>query len=259
MRGKFVHSCDINYDYAHKKLLIMGMYKNKFNGHVNGVYYTEMDAVDNELNQIKTTAFPEELLELVKKDGFASTKSSDPGLLLPYTVASVVFRNDGSIDYLLEYQLLKIITTYNGHTSNTYYQYTYGTVVDAHFKDGVAGFVRIPKYQVELNTHELLSFYPVLSNDKLILLYNDDKDNAEKDINKSPDKIKSFKSSVFMAASIDANNKLNRDIVINAKESDGFGTMVSTMQKIDNQSVVFTQKLLKLFSTKTRFGTLEIK
>ena len=259
MHDKFVHSCDINYDYAHKKLLIMGMYKNKFNGQISGTYYSELNPVDNELNQIKTTAFPDELLELVKKDGFASTKSSDPGLKLPYTVANVIFREDGSIDYLLEYQLLKIVTTSNGRTTTTYYEYIYGTIVDAHFKDGQASFVRIPKYQVEINKPDLLSFYPVLSNNKLILLYNDDKDNAEKDIAKSPDKIKAFKSAVLMAATIDANSNLTRDIIVNAKESDGYATMVPVMQRIDNKSVVFTQKLLKLFSTKTRFGTLEIK
>ncbi|MDI9320523.1 MAG: hypothetical protein QM530_08640 [Phycisphaerales bacterium] len=257
--GKFVHSSDIIFNAKTNKVSIIGMYKNKNNGHVNGVYYTEMDAETNELTKTKITAFPQSMVELIKKDGFASKKESDPGLFIPYVALDPIIRENGSIDYLLEYRLLSIITYSNGKTTYTVVRYTYGTAVDAHFQDENVTFTRIPKHQIEEGDNSLLSFYPLMYHNKLILLYNDDKDNVDKELEKSPDAISNFKKSVLMAASIDENNKLSRDIIMDAKKSDNFVTRIPKIQKIDDNTLIFTQARIKLMSTKTRYGTLTIK
>jgi hypothetical protein len=257
--GKFVHSSDIIFNQITNKVSIIGMYKNKNNGHVNGVYYSEMDAETNELSKVKNTPFPQTMVELIKKDGFASKKESDPGLFIPYVALDPIIRENGSIDYLLEYKLLTIVTYNNGKTSYTVYRYKYGTAIDAHFQNETVTFTRIPKYQMEDNDNSFLSFYPLLFGNKLILLYNDDKDNAEKDLSKSPDAISNFKKSVLMAASIDENNQLSRDIIMDVRDSDDYVTKIPKIQKIDNNTLIFTQAKAKVMSTKTRFGTLSIK
>lgn len=257
--GKFVHSSDIVYNKKTGKAVIMGMYKNKHNGHVNGVYYSELDAESNSFTNIKSTAFPQTMVELIKKDGFASKKESDPGLFIPYMALNPIIRNDGSIDYLLEYRLLTMVTMSTGRSTYTFPRYRYGTVVDAHFTDGAVTFTRIPKYQIEDHLNDLLSVYPLLYGNKLILLYNDDKDNADKELSKSPDAITNFKKAVLMAASIDENNKLSRDIIMDVKGSDDYITNIKLVEKIDNNTLIITQKKMKMMSTKTRYGTLSIK
>lgn len=257
--GKFVHSSDIIFNAKTNKVSIIGMYKNKNNGHVNGVYYAEMDPETNELSKTKNTPFPQSMVELIKKDGFASKKESDPGLFIPYVALDPIIRENGSIDYLLEYRLLTLITYSNGKSTYTVMRYKYGTAIDAHFQDDQVTFIRIPKYQIEDNDNSLLSFYPLIYQNKLILLYNDDKDNAEKDLEKSPDAITNFKKAVLMAASIDENNNLTRDIIMDVKKSDDYVTRIPKIQKIDNNTLIFTQAKMKAMSTKTRYGTLSIK
>lgn len=257
--GKFVHSNDIIFNHKTGKICMLGMYKNKYNGHVNGVYYSELNPETNELLNTKSTAFTQELVELVKKDRFASKKESDPGLSISYVGLDPVIRDNGSVDYLMEYRLLEIITRMVGKTYYSFPRYTYGTIVDAHFDNGKVAFTRVPKYQQEDNDNTLLSFYPYLYQNKLILLYNDDKDNAEKDLSKSPDAISNFKRAVLMAASIDDNNNMSRDIIMDVKSSDDFITNMKLVQKIDNNTLIFTQNKMKAMSSKTRYGTMTIK
>lgn len=256
---KFVHSSDITFNDKTNKVIILGMYKNKHNGNINGVYYAELDPENNSINNIKKTAFNESLVELVKKDGFASKKESDPGLFIPYTGIKTIIRENGSIDYLMEYRLLTIITYSNGRSSYTVYRYKYGTIVDAYINNGNISFIRVPKYQVQDNGTNLLSFYPTMYKNKLIMLYNDDKDNAEKDLAKSPDAISNFKRAVLMAASIDENGQLSRDILMDVKSSDDFITNINHIQDIDPNTLIFTQTKMKMMSSKTRFGTMSIK
>lgn len=257
--GKFVHSSDIIFNKNTGKVSIIGMYKNKHNGHVNGVFYTELDAESLELNKTKTTPFPQSMVESIKKDGYASKKESDPGLKIPYMALDPIIRENGSIDYLLEYRLLTIVTYSNGKTSYQVYRYQYGTLVDAHFTGSDVKFTRIPKSQIEDNDNSLLSAYPILFGNKLMLLYNDDKDNADKELDKSPDVISNFKKSVLMMASVDENDQLSRDIIMDVKNSDNYVTNISKIQKIDKNTLIFTQIKAKALSSKTRFGTINIK
>lgn len=256
---KFVHSSELIYNHKNGLIEVAGMYKSKHNGNINGIFHAQLDPATNTFKKLpQTSAFPYEMVELLKKDRFASKKESDPGLFIPFTGIDPLVREDGSIDYLMEYRLLTAVTVSNGRTSYTYLQYTYGSIVNAHIKDGSVSFTRIPKFQVQTNGAQLLSFYPIEYHNKLLLLYNDDKDNAEKSIDKAPDAIQNFRKSVMMAAVIDEGDKLTRNIITDVKSSDNFITNFKLMEKITPNSYSITQYRLK-GSMHTRFGTLTIQ
>jgi len=256
---KFVHSSEIIFNNKTNKIVVLGTYKNRHNGNVNGVYYGALDPAKDELSSLKKTPFPAAMVELLKKDGFASKKESDPGLLVSYLGVDTRIRDNGGIDYLLEYRRATLVTYYNGKTTYTILRHRYGSIVDAHFKDETASFTRIPKIQTQDNASNLLSFYPIVSGNKLILLYNDDDDNATRDLDRSPDDITNFRKAVLMAATIDENGKLQRDIVMDTKKSDNYITNINLVQHIDPQTLIFTQTKAKSLSSKTRYGTMTIK
>lgn len=158
----------------------------------------------------------------------------------------------------MEYRLVMVVTVSNGRTSYQYLRYNYGTIVNAHIKNESVAFTRIPKNQIELNTAKLVSFYPIVHQNKLMLLYNDDKDNAEKPLEKAPDAVEQFRKSVMMAAIIDEEDKLSRNIIIDVKSSDNFITNFKLMQKITPKTYSITQYRIK-GALRTRFGTLSIQ
>lgn len=104
----------------------------------------------------------------------------------------------------------------------------------------------------------MLSFYPIVYHNKVLLLYNDNKDNAEKSIDKAPDAIQNFRKSVMMAALLDENDQLSRNIITDVKSSDNFITNFKLMEKISPNTYSITQYRLK-GSLHTRFGTLKVE
>lgn len=263
--GKHIHSCDIIYDSGHKKTYLMGCYKAKQDGNLLGVYSIDFNLDNNEMSAVQLSAFPKELIGNIETDGFASTKESDPGLYGQFAKANVAFRDDGSVDYLLEYQISKS-TVKNDH-ANPYQTglnpvtYTYGTIVDVRFRNGTAGFVRIPKTQIQDYNKDMVSFFPVCQNNKLILFYNDNRANVDRDLSKAPKEVsgaEGIRGATLMQATLDENNNLSREIILDAKESEEWATMIDFMQKIDPKTVVFTQRHMRRYSNKTRFGKLEL-
>lgn len=65
---KFVHSSDLLFNAKNGLIEIAGMYKNRHNGNINGIFHAQLDPASNTFaKQPQTTAFPESLVEAVKK------------------------------------------------------------------------------------------------------------------------------------------------------------------------------------------------
>jgi hypothetical protein len=76
----------------------------------------------------------------------------------------------------------------------------------------------LPKLQHTANTSLYSSFKAVSLNNKLVLFYNDDRDNVERDLEKKPDDMVKFDKSVLAMATIDQKNNLARSVVYNHRE-----------------------------------------
>jgi hypothetical protein len=258
--NQFIQGTKLTFD-KNGTITVAGLYKRKHNGNVNGAFYAVFDGATAEVKNPKMAAFPPEMITLVDKDNFGSDKDSDPGLYPGFRIMYIMNRNNGSVDLISEYFRMDIVTEYNPNTGRTtsYPRYNYGDIINTNIdRDGKAVFTRIPKNQKLSYAPIFLGFYPILYKDKLVLLYNDDKDNLERDIEKKPDDISNFKRSVFLAATIDAKGNVSRQSIYSHKDED-YITMPMHIAKISDTKYLIVSDLLKLFKRRTRFGVMEVK
>lgn len=92
----------------------------------------------------------------------------------------------------------------------------------------------------------------------LILFYNVDRDNVEKDLSKKLDRINNFKRSVFLAAIIDSKGNLTRQSIYDHRDEDYVATP-RFMRKVNDGKYMVSSDMLKLLKKRTRYGILEIK
>jgi hypothetical protein len=152
-----------------------------------------------------------------------------------------------------------ISTNNNGRTITTTYTYYYGDIVNTNISEnGKAIFTRIPKNQIQVNSTLFVGFYPIVYKDKLVFLYNDDKDNVDRDIAKKPDDVRNFKRSIFMATTVDAKGNLSRQQVYSHLEED-YITIPRKIRKITEFEYLVTSDLLKIFKKRMRFGVMKLK
>lgn len=260
LNNQFIQGTKLSYN-KNGTITIAGLYKRKHNGNINGAFYTTFNAGTSEIKDPKMVPFTPEMVTLVDKDNFGTDKDSDPGLYPGFRIQHILNRTNGSVDLISEYYRLDVFTSYNSstHTTTTSYRYTFGDIINTNIdKEGKAVFTRIPKNQKLTNSSIFLGYYPIVYGDKLVLLYNDDKDNVERDLEKKPDDVVNFKRSIFMAATIDAKGNVRRQSVYSHLDED-YVTIPLAVEKISDTKYLIVSDLLKLFKRRTRFGVMEMK
>lgn len=260
LNNQFIQGTKLTYN-KNGSVTVAGLYKRKYNGNINGAFYASFDPNTSEVKDPKMVPFSPEMVTLVDKDNFGTDKDSDPGLFPGFRILHIMNRTNGSVDLICEYYRLDVITSYNAstRTTTTYYRYTYGDIINTNIdKEGKAIFTRIPKNQKLTNSNIFLGYYPLVYGDKLVLLYNDDKDNVERDMEKKPDDVVNFKRSIFMAATIDARGNVSRQAVYSHVDED-YVTLPREVAKISDNKYLIVSDLLKLFKKRTRFGVMEMK
>jgi hypothetical protein len=214
------------------------------------------------------------MLTLVDKDNFGTDSEKDPGLYSNFRINHIVTRTNGSVDLIAEYYKMVVVTRTNTRTgatgitmstsSSTSYHAYYGDIINTNIdKDGKASFTRIPKNQkfVASSPHIariFLGYFPLVYNDKLVLLYNDDEDNIDRDLSKAPDDVMKLRQAVFAAATIDAKGNLNRQAIYSNKDDD-YVALPRYTTRITETKFLLVSDLLKVFKRRSRFGILEMK
>lgn len=258
--NNFIQGTKLTYD-KNGNVTVAGLYKQKSNGRITGAFYASFNGNSSEVKNPKMVAFDEELIRLVDKDGFASDNKSDPGLSSNFRINQILARPNGSVDLVSEFYQLIVTTTYNPNTrsSTTSYRYFYGDIVNTNIdKNGKATFTRVPKNQKFVNSNIFMGYFPFIYKDKLVLLFNDDKDNIERDLEKRPDDIMKFKNSVLAAATIDAKGVMTRQAIFSNDDED-YIALPRNFTKISDNSILISSDLIKLFKKRTRFGILKVK
>jgi|GEM_PF-1513928 len=266
INNKYVHTLQVTDDNANN-LVLFGLYKERYNGYVSGFFVTTIDKTTKEATTKKMAAFPEELVEQVKKDKQGSDKERDPGFGPQFRLVDIVDRNDKSKDYLIEYSsevYHPASSYYNGRTTvytPAYWVYRYGDIIDICTKaNGSTVMTRIPKLQASTNIRMYSNFKALPYKDKLLLFYNDDKDNIDRDITKKPDDVDKFHKSVFTMSVIDSKGALTRSVILDHRDMK-LVTAVRECRKIDDHRIgLYAQRTGGLFtSAKDMVGILEVK
>ncbi len=258
---KFIHTLQLTND-LNNNLTLFGLYKTKYNGYVSGFFTTNINKLTKEVTSSKMEAFPEDLVGQIKIDKQGSDKEKDPGFSTAFRLGKIIDRNDGSKDYLLEYALEVFHPgSYNGkYTTPSYWSYDYGDIIDINIKkDNKIFITRIPKMQSSINVRIYSNFQALPYQDKLVLLYNDEKDNIEREIAKKPDDVRKFGKSVLAMSVIDAKGNLSRSIIYDHREMD-LTTCIRECTPIDDHRIgLYALKGSGLFSAaKDMIGILEI-
>lgn len=260
LNDKFVQTVQIAGD-KNNNLALFGLYKAKYNGYVNGYFMATLNQSAGKIEMSKMEAFPDELVTLVKIDKQGSDKEKDPGLSANFYLADVVERADGSKDYILEYYQKVMRSNYNAssRTWSYYPYYTYGDIIDLHVKNDKTIITRIPKWQATANTYMYSGFKAISVNNKLVLFYNDEKDNVDRDLAKKPDDITNFGKSVLAMAVIDQKDALTRSIIYDHRDMK-LTTCIGVSQKLGNDKIgLYAHKTGGLFSSaKDMVGILEV-
>jgi hypothetical protein len=265
LKDKFVHAIRLTSD-NNSNFVLFGLYKTKHNGHINGYFITTIDKQSKKVTLSKMESFPDDLVELVKKDKQASDKESDPGLHDEFGLSDIVKREDGSIDYLVEYlQIIRHETTQstgNGFSyTRIYYEYRYGDIIDISAKQNAnTVFTRIPKLQISIDKTIYSHFKALPYKDKLLLFYNDDRDNVERDLSKRPDDVVKFGRSIMMMTTIDSKGGISREMIFDHKKMD-LTTCVRECCVLDKNRIgLYALKGGGVFSSaKDMIGILEVK
>jgi hypothetical protein len=262
LNNHFIQGTKLSYN-KNGSIVLAGLYKRKHNGNINGAFYSILDATTKEIKDPKMVPFPPEMISMIDNDNFGSDKSSDPGLYPGFKIRHIRNRSNGSVDLIAEYYKEVYSTQHsNINGSLRVYQttsYTYGDIVNTNINaEGKAVFTRIPKNQKFNNFTPFLGFYPIVYGDKLVLLYNDDVDNVERDIEMKPDDVVNFKRSVFLAATVDAKGNVSRQSLYSHVDED-YITFPKSTAKISDTKYLLVSDLLKLTKKRTRFGVLDIK
>lgn len=254
--NKFIQGSKVVCDNS-GEVKIAGFYKAKYNGRITGAFYTTVNDKDLTMSKPQVIPIPDDVIALIDVDGYAKTKGDDPGIDEDFVIQYIKKRENGSIDLVAELHEIKTTTSGTAGSSSTSVTYYYGDVLNIHVENNEKPiFTRIPKMQWGTSTY-FLGVYPIVYNDKLILLYNDDKDNVEKDISKKPDRIRKFGESILMAGIIDTKGKLTRQKVY-SHEGD-YVTMPRFISKISDGTYLVMSGLERMFNYRTKYGLMTVK
>jgi hypothetical protein len=259
----FVTYSNTTFDKSGKLATLIGLYTKKYQGNISGIFYANIDLIKKEIIDTKLVEFPIEMVTLVDKGNFGSDKKSDPGLFADYKITNSHRRANSSVDIVMQYQerYSTAGTLANGKKVDYGDSYIYGDVVDANIaKDGKVTFTRIPLNQRPNNPKDVaaIGITSLVHNDNLIVLYNDYKGNLERDLTKKADNISTFENSVFVAATINSQGELKREILFSNGEDD-YITLTNKTIKNSENSYIIRADFKKFLKERTRYGVLTIQ
>jgi uncharacterized protein (DUF2249 family) len=184
-----------------------------------------------------------------------------------FKLEKVIQRANGVEDYILQYYSAVYhagSSTYvNGHWSSTpsYWMYYLGDIIDISIvSDKKTVITRIPKMQSSRDVFIYSSFQALAYGNKLLLFYNDDPKNLDRDLEKSPDGVEKFGNSVFTMATVDENGMMQRKELYSHKDMK-LTTVVNKCSQLEgNKLGLYAQRNSGLFSAaKDMIGMLEVK
>lgn len=255
---KFVHGAKLAYN-ENGTVTAAGLYKNVHNGSVSGAFFTSFEAVNPVITELKIVPFPKDLVEQMIKDGFGG-KKSDPGLSVHFKTKHILIRNNGSVDMISEYfEDIEFVTT-NPVSGNRGVggRTTFGNIINVNIEEsGNAVFTRVPKNQEVMGIEPFVGYFPLILNDKLIIVYNDSKNSLTRDLGQKPNMIHNFKNSVLIAGIIDAKGNLTRQSIYENND-ENFITVPRSMSKISESDYLISAKYNKLTKKRTRFGIIKV-
>ena len=256
--GKFIHSIDLAEETV-DDITMFGLFTSKAEGNVDGFFTVNLNKNTKKVSKASLNSFPQALLELIGNDKQGSDSKRDPGLGGYFSFKQLITRENGDKDYLLELSyLVNTVNKYGQVIGTTHY---YGNIIDINIKEnGIIAITRIPKLQVSARGTSYLGFEALPYKDKLLIFYNDDIDNIEKDINKKPEPLKFGRENAnFVMATISPDGHINRKVLIDKTQTKFTVATRSSFRIGQRKIALYSMKGGLLSATKDMIGTLDVE
>ena len=199
---------------------LIGTY-NENSNNLSGVFIQQISAKDFQLGELKKTPFPQTLLKQLDDDRWAKEKGKNAGINNSIYFVPHVFE-DGSVNLIGEFRQRNV--SQGGHMYSVS-----GDILSIRFGKNNPVFTRIPKYRVNIVSEVGDSFFPYIYKNQMIIFYDDHEANLKQDISNFPKQSSEFKNSVLVAAVIDTDGNLRRDIITDMS-SDNYLGLTSDIQ-----------------------------
>lgn len=241
LNGKKQHISKIVYNNKSKLIEIAGTYMNDDKSGVSGVYACTYDPASRTTSKVNISEIPSEIVGLFQKENIATVGKDNAGISGLFRNQSLKYRNNGTIDFTLEYNNRIVRKVMYNQVPQMYTQFFCKSILNININaDGKMVFTRIPKDQTSTYSNYYISYSSFYAGNKLIFIYNDAKDNIVGNVNGVPQTIGDMRRSVCAGAVIDENGNLERKIIYDQSE-DNYITISMISGSMDNNSI-FLQK-----------------
>lgn len=233
-----------------KQVHIIGTYGEK-PGKLTGIFHQTISTTDHSLNTAVSIPFQVPLVEQLDKDNWASTKEKSYGIdqLMMHGYAL----EDGRIALIGEFR--KVNTTERAQYDIS------GSLLNVLVDGKTALAASIPKYRVSAGSTIGDSYYAIPYKNTLLVFYNDNESNLQRDVTKVPVPSSEYKRSVLAVAFMNADGTIKRSSLINLT-NDGFLAIGEGIQPLTwNKLLVpaFKIKGLGGVGNGRKWGTINIQ
>ena len=263
--NKLVGKCYININPLNE-VNLNAFYEKKQNRGFIGFGIYNFNA-SNSNTTMQFTELSKDLIKQIDKDGSGVHDGLDWG----FEFRNVFYFNNETTQLIFEKFLINHTTTVSGNKSVpiTYYEFGDILVVTINKNNKIPVFTRVAKRQENSVQNGILgfnprkqiafSFQPIIFKNELVLFYNDDADNINKNIEDKPERTSNLAKSDFVMTRLDNTGKIvAKQAIYNHKDQDGYVTNTTFYETTPNvYAIVLTQ--LKFFSINIKLGTLTIK
>lgn len=198
-----INPTDMQVLSTNDQVILAGFYGNKENA--KGVYFANFDTKSNSLKNIRQTAFPDSLIQRLKKDGFASVKASKYGINIWQYRSRLIEQLDGNVN---------LITELNAELGNDRIRAKgVGSLIVSHLTMSPSFFSHIPRYSVSNSLYAEQEYYSLSCHDKTFLFYWDDASNLSKSLLEEQKILKGTGNAVLVGAAIKNDGSILRKVI----------------------------------------------
>lgn len=232
-------------------IVCTGLYNANEEKGTKGVFYLEIDVVNNHVINRKTKEFEEAFItqfwserEIKKAEKNKKKKDQDP-VFYNYKISEILHKDNGEMVMVAEQYYVRVVTRTsrdaNGNmTTTTTYYYYYNDIIVVDFKPSgeVKWMKKIPKHQISTNDGGWKSsFYAYVSGDNLHFIFNDHVENIMSRDNEIPKLFNphNMKKGACVFLTMDNNGKMTSEILLNNKEQ-GTVAIPKMCQRMDDKS-----------------------
>ncbi len=217
--GKYLNDMAIGFN-KDKKPLVMGTYKDKYNGRINGVFISPAVGAEISIGNLVFTPYHDGLQKKIELD--LELKPGKQGLTNEYYVGSTISAAEG-VNYMVSEYFKQ------GNSENAAF-YEKGDIVVTTFEnDGNVVFQCLPRRQsiaASLTGNEYLApneLVTMIVDNKMVVLYGDNEENGMQDLKEKPIRFYKTNKSVVLAAAFNNVGKLlSRKIIFNHLDLEGY-------------------------------------